>query len=71
MAFLVVMAGTWYYIWTFGDRSSGRWRLDLALVGFGVLASAAALFRQHRTTEERRITTISRDPDNTPITPRW
>jgi hypothetical protein len=63
-------AGWWYYLWKFSDPDSPRRSVDLAIGGFWLVAMAIQLFRQHRTTQERRITTISGDPDNTPLVPR-
>ena len=65
-----ISAGWWYYLWQFSDPDSSRRSVDLAIGGFWLVATAVQLFRQHRTTQERRITTISGDPDNTPLVPR-
>jgi hypothetical protein len=67
---LAISAGWWYYLWQFSDPDSKRRSFDLLMGSFWLAATAVQLFRQHRTAQERRITTISGDPDNTPIVPR-
>jgi len=65
-----ISAGWWYYLWQFSDPDSKRRSFDLVMGALWLAVTALQLFRQHRMTQERRITTVSGDPDDTPLVPR-